>query len=192
VKDGGGSLLHLNPHLFGLLSGPLPPVLPVCRSGRALATAWTEPECLAAGCCWEPRGRYGCYSRDEPLTLAVTRASERYMGPSPSLAPRAHRQASRRLTSCAGSPYIVSSSSSSALESTLDTALAAMASSACAAEVVLTVAAAYSLPAQRALPAYSTLTINATQVSLQEPSVLLALVRKVEPVVVVPSSDGAR
>jgi hypothetical protein len=73
------------------------------------------------------------------------------------------------IPSCAGSPYIVTDTSSSALESTLDTALAAMASSACAAEVVLTVAAAYTLPAQRALPAYSTLTINATQVSLYGP-----------------------
>lgn len=145
-------------------ASPLP-VLPVCRSGRALATAWTEPECLAAGCCWKPRGRYGCYSRDEPLPLAVTRASERYVGPSPSLAPMAHRHASRRLTSCAGSPYIVSSASSSALEGTLSTVLAAMGSGACAAEVVLTTAAEYVLPASRLLPDYSRLTINATQVS---------------------------
>lgn len=88
------------------------------------------------------------------------------------------------IPSCVGSPYEVTDTSASALESTLSTVLAAMASSACAAEVVLTVAATYTLPAQRALPAYSRLTINATQVSLDRPSLFLLVLRKVEPAVV--------
>jgi hypothetical protein len=67
--------------------------------------------------------------------------------------------------SCAGSPYIIDKATSASLETQLDSALAFMSNSPCAAEIVLTKVATYSVPSARVLPAGSSLTIDATQVT---------------------------
>jgi hypothetical protein len=80
------------------------------------------------------------------------------------------------IPSCAGSPYIVTSTSASALETAITDVMTEMdASGPCAAEVVVMAAATYSVPSARVLPSGSSLTIDATQVIPTIPPLHLAL-----------------